>query len=147
MIEKIKLYMALIKKYTFPAVIVITLIDIGLLFYFSFNHHEFRTIGYKLNLFSFYLTAYLIIIWLCILVIRPLWRATSENHSKQYQNILGVFCRAISCIGIIGVILLTFLVTFFMFMNIKEEECMEWCVLPDNSNYSECLFGTCEFPI
>ena len=131
MIEKLKPYVVMIKKYTFSTIIAVTLIDVVLRIYFQFNHLEFRTVGYKLNLFSFYLTAYLIIIWLCILVIRPLWRATSENHSKQYQNILGVFCRAISCIGIIGVILLTLLVTFFIFMNINEEKCLEWCVLPD----------------
>ena len=28
-----------------------------------------------------------------------------------------------------------------------EEECMEKCVLPDNSNYVECANSTCDFPI
>lgn len=31
--------------------------------------------------------------------------------------------------------------------NRREAECMEWCVDEDKSNYDECLFSTCDFPI
>ena len=27
------------------------------------------------------------------------------------------------------------------------ENCMKKCVLPDNSNYSDCIHNTCDFPI
>lgn len=28
----------------------------------------------------------------------------------------------------------------------REDECMQWCVKEDKSNYDECLFNTCDFP-
>jgi len=31
--------------------------------------------------------------------------------------------------------------------NQREAECMKWCVNEDQSNYNDCLFNTCDFPI
>lgn len=44
-------------------------------------------------------------------------------------------------------IILALCATYSSVSNQQEQECMEWCVDEDKSNYDECLFNTCDFPI
>ena len=44
-------------------------------------------------------------------------------------------------------IILAFCATYSSVSNQQEQECMEWCVKEDKSNYDECAFNICDFPI
>ena len=42
-------------------------------------------------------------------------------------------------------IILALLFLYVHNLNVREEACMKECVLPDNSNFQECAFDTCDF--
>ena len=42
-------------------------------------------------------------------------------------------------------IILALLSLYVHYSNVREEECMKKCVLPDNSNAQECAFDICDF--
>ena len=53
------------------------------------------------------------------------------------------------CIGIVSFFILMLIAFFFTgsYADGTYDKCMERCVLPDKSNYDECTFSTCDFPI
>lgn len=42
-------------------------------------------------------------------------------------------------------VILALISSYVYYSNVREEECMRQCVLPDNSNLKECAFDTCDF--
>ena len=140
--EKIRAYIQTIKKYSFKVFKTISIIVflLSLIFIFIYNP-EFRTLGYKIQSYTFRLQAYLIPFWMLYLVYKTL---NSENENSAISTVARVI--------VIGPLTFLMFVTFFFgffgsYGSGAYDECMEMCVTEDLSNYDECTFGTCDFPI
>ena len=140
--EKIKKYIQTIKKYSFKVFKTISIIVLllSLIFIFIYNP-EFRTLGYKIQSYIFRLQGYLIPFWILYLVYKTL---NSENENSALLTVARVI--------VIGPLTFLMFVTFFFGFfgshgSGAYDECMEMCVTEDLSNYDECTFGTCDFPI
>ena len=140
--EKIRAYIQTIKKYSFKVFKTISIIVflLSLIFIFIYNP-EFRTLGYKIQSYIFRLQGYLIPFWMLYLVYKTL---NSENENSAISTVARVI--------VIGPLTFLMFVTFFFgffgsYGSGAYDECMEMCVTEDLSNYKECEFGTCDFPI
>lgn len=60
------------------------------------------------------------------------------KHKRDNKYVIGNLCLWL---------LLAPISWYYFDLNRREAECMEWCVNKDKSNYDECLFSTCDFPI
>ena len=140
--DKIKHYAFLIKKYT---LIVIKLYAIGMpILHIAFNvafHPEFRTIEYKISAWLFRASIFsfpILIGWLIHKILNP-------------SGEIGALSKIIRFIIVVPLIELLIILIFHCFVGSyadgSYEECMEWCVKDDLSNYDECTFNTCDFPI
>ena len=66
---------------------------------------------------------------------------------QKIKKIVGILYKLALCY-VIGVFLFIVLIlTGYIFFDRTYDRCMERCVLPDNSNYTECANSTCDFPI
>ena len=67
---------------------------------------------------------------------------------KQVRKIVEFLYTVVLCwVGGITLYFILMLIAFFLRSDHIYEECMERCVLPDNSNYVECANSTCDYPI
>ena len=142
MIQKIKTYIQAIKKYGFKAFKAISIIVLllSLIFIFVYNP-EFRTLGYKIRSYTFRLQGYLIPFWMLYLVYKTL---TPEKEDSA----ISTFARVVAIGPLTFLMFVTFLFGFFgSYGSGAYDECMEMCVAEDLSNYDECGFGNCDFPI
>jgi hypothetical protein len=67
---------------------------------------------------------------------------------QKIRKIVEILCKLALCY-VIGVFLFIVLIlTGYIFgADPIYDKCMERCVLPDKSNYTECANSTCDFPI
>lgn len=136
--EKIKKYALLIKKHGFDAIKIISII----VFYISFFYHpKFRTFGYSIHSYSYILFIFMLPFWFGYLIYKILF-------PKGKTNVLSKIIRlAIAGPLILGLIYLTIYCFLRGYIDYGYEECMEWCVKDDLSNYNECSSNTCDSPI
>ena len=143
--EIIKEYTHIVSVYIFYVFIAATAIDLTILCFSS--GAEFRTTGYVINSYAFRFSFPLLVFWY--------WYATVKiykkiiNRDKKWHESIIRFCIVVLilcpmlCFGVLA--------TCFMFLNSyvdgSYDECMEECVNEDQSNYNECTFSTCDFPI
>ena len=139
MMLKIRKYIPRIKKYAFIVFIVVTIINLAILF--GFRGFEFRTIGYKIHSYAFRMFIHLIPLWIAYLIYKTM--------NPPYK--VSSFSFLIRLLAI-GPLAFLFLITLFFgcfgsYGDGSYDRCMEMCVAEDLSNYSECTFSTCDFPI
>ena len=136
---KIKEYIEKIRKYTLIVFVVVTIIDMVLLYYFRGS--EFRTIGDKISSYSFRVFVHLIPLWIGYLIYKTIY----PNHKI---SALSFFVRVAAIGPLFFLLFITFFFGFFgSYGDGSYDRCMEQCVAEDLSNYNECTFSTCDFPI
>ena len=144
-LEIFKKYARIIAKYAFYAFIAITIIDLTILC--CLRGSEFRTIGYTISSYAFRLFPVLVVFWYWYVVVK-IYQTIIKTDKGWRERILR-FCVAIIflcpllCFGAV----VTFYISLSSYVNGGYDECMEWCVSEDQSNYNECTFSTCDFPI
>ena len=137
--KRIEQYLPILKKSAFRAFVILSIIV--LIIVFAFPNYEFRTIGYKVRAYAFRMYVHIIPIWLAYFIyklfhpshkIRPIWR----------------FIRIVLAILLIPLCIGEFMIGFFgSYADGSYERCMESCVTEDLSNFDECTFSICDFPI
>lgn len=138
-IEKIKIYAHIVSAYVFYIFVAATITDLAVLHFSS--GAKFRTTEYAINSYAFRILVHLIPLWIGFAIYKIM------NSSKK----LSFFS---SIISYFSVICLTFLFIIALlsallgsYGNGSYDECMEKCVNEDQSNFNECTFSTCDFPI
>ena len=140
--EKIRAYIQTIKKYSFKVFKTISIIVflLSLIFIFIYNP-EFRTFGYKIRSYTFRLQGYLIPFWM-------LYLAYKTFNSENENSAISTFVRVVAIGPLTFLMFVTFIFGFFgSYGSGAYDECMEMCVTEDLSNYDECEFETCDFPM
>ena len=138
-LEILKKYARIIAKYAFYAFVAITIINLAILY--CLRGSEFRTLGYTINSYAFRVLVHLLPLWIGYLIYKIL------NVTFKKSPVL--FCVAFFFIWpLIGLFAVTFFFGFFgSYGDGSYDECMEMCVNEDQSNFDECTFSTCDFPI
>ena len=136
---KVKEYIEKMRKYTLIAFMAVTLVDLALLEYFGGS--EFRTTGYKIHAYAFRVFDHLLPFWIGYFIYRMMNPKHKISASSFWIRFLAL-----------GPLCLLFFITFFFgffgsYGDGSYDRCMEQCVAEDLSNYNECTFSTCDFPI
>ena len=140
--QKLKHYAFLVKGYGFETIKIISIILLILNFVFiNIYHPEFRTIGYKISSYSSRLSILFILFWMWYLIYKLLIPSSKISILSEIIRII------IAGPLILGLLYLTIYFFFSSYISGGYDECMEWCVAEDLSNYSECSLSTCDFPI
>ena len=129
----------IITKYAVYAFVVITIIDLVVLYCSSGS--EFRTLGYKINSYAFRVFDHLIPIWIGYAIYKII---NSDKKVTFFSSIISYF----AVIGLTFLFIIKLLLALFgSYGDGSYYRCMEECVNEDQSNYNECSLSTCDFPI
>ncbi len=144
-LKTLKKYALITAKYIFYAFVAVTIIDLTILCYLRGS--EFRTLGYTISSYAFRLFFALVVFWYWYVVVK-IYQTIIKTDKGWCERIIR-FCIAVIflypslCFGAV----LTFFMCMNSYANGSYDECMERCVNEDQSNFNECTFNTCDFPI
>ncbi|MBE6450937.1 MAG: hypothetical protein E7016_03110 [Alphaproteobacteria bacterium] len=139
---KIKHHMPNIKKYI---LMLVKIYAIGMpILCIVFNmvvSPEFRTIEYKISSWLFRMSMFSFPILIGFLIYKIL-------IPKSKIGILSEIIRLVVAFPLMFILLSLMLFCFVgSYADGSYDECMEWCVTKDLSNYNDCALSTCDFPI
>ena len=142
MIQKVKQYISIIQKYIIKTVKISALIVLisNIVFNLVFEP-EFRTVEYEISSWLSRILMYYIPLGVGYLIYQTLF-------PPHKISTLSLIIRSIAIVPMWALFMWTLFFCFFgSYANGSYDECMEMCVAEDLSNYNECSFGTCDFPI